>query len=147
MAARRSLGFTLIEIIIVMALLAILSTALWSNFISAINKGKDSRRKQDLKTIAEALELYYNDEAYYPLELIWGGSLANPDDASLIYLQKIPNDPLSNRSYCYDRSDENTFIIYTNLENPNDSERLSIPVTCSADGLEYNYVLKSSNQE
>jgi len=145
MAARRSLGFTLIEIIIVMALLAILSTALWSNFISAINKGKDSRRKQDLKTIVEALELYYNDEASYPLELIWGISLANPDGT--VYLQKIPNDPLSNRSYCYDRSDENTFIIYTNLENPNDSERLSIPVTCSADGLEYNYVLKSSNQE
>ena len=143
MAARRTLGFTLIEIIIVMALLAILSTALWTNFISAINKGKDSRRKQDLKTIAEALELYYNDEASYPMELIWGISLANPDGT--VYLQKIPNDPLSpNRSYCYDRLDEYTFTLYANLENPNDPDS-DPPQTCGGGG-EYNYIIKSSNQ-
>ena len=145
MVARRTFGFTLIEIVIVIALLAILSTALWSNFISAINKGKDSRRKQDLKTIVEALELYYNDEAVYPLELIWGDSLVNPDDASLVYLSKIPNDPLPNRSYCYDRSAEDTFSLYANLENPNDTDRLDPPQACGGEG-EYNYVLKSSNQ-
>lgn len=142
MASRRSLGFTLIEIIIVMALLAILSTALWTNFISAINKGKDSRRKQDLKTIAEALELYYNDEASYPLFLDWGISLANPDGT--VYLQKIPNDPLPNRSYCYDRLDDNTFTLYANLENPNDPDS-DPPQTCGGEGA-YNYVIKSSNQ-
>lgn len=148
MAARRSLGFTLIEIIIVMALLAILSTALWSNFISAINKGKDSRRKQDLRTIAEAFELYYNDYASYPSSpLDWGNPLVHPDNPGNLYLRKIPTDPLyPNRNYCYDDGGSGEFfVLYANLENQSDPDKMETTEYCSADSTDYNYVVKSSN--
>lgn len=57
----RQAGFTLIEIIIVMVIIGILVTLAGGGYMTSQQKGRDARRKGDLKQIANALELYTND--------------------------------------------------------------------------------------
>lgn len=141
-------GLTLIELIIVMAIIAILATGLYVNFIGSIQRGRDSRRKQDLTAISKALELYYNDNNAYPVApLPWDGTLSHPDNENTIYMTKVPNDPQSpDRNYCY-WSDGNFdyYRLMTNLENQNDPEILDTPEYCPVDDLYYNFAVKSSN--
>lgn len=61
-------GFTLMEILIVTALIALIATAalIIINPMQQINKGFDSQRKHDLDVFKKALEDYYNDKGCYP---------------------------------------------------------------------------------
>jgi type II secretion system protein G len=59
-------GFTLVELIVVMAIIGILATLGFSSYTNSINKSKDARRKADLRSIMTALQLYYNDNGQYP---------------------------------------------------------------------------------
>ena len=61
-----SSGFTLIEVIIVVTILSLLITSVMIYVIPTLNRGRDSRRKADLRKIADALEEYRNDKGSYP---------------------------------------------------------------------------------
>ena len=139
-------GFTLIEIILVIAIIGVLASLFVGNIFSSLARGRDSRRKQDLRSISQALELYYNDNNKYPDSLPAGGAVfTHPNDPDTIYLQKIPNDPSSSNSYCYEtESGSGTWYkIMTNLENAQDSEVVSPLVWCGGD--EFNFGIASTN--
>lgn len=141
-------GITLIELILVMSIIAIISGALWGNFFPSLIKGRDSRRKQDLQSITRALEMYYNDNRSYPNPTVastWGQSMQNPNNTTIIYMQKIPSDPAyPEYSYCYD-SDGTYYKLYAHLENisDNDPKKLNPEVLC--DTKYYNYGISSVN--
>lgn len=59
-------GFTLIELLIVIAIIGILAGVVASTFVNSQRRGRDAQRKSDLKNIASALELFYNDYNKYP---------------------------------------------------------------------------------
>ena len=61
-------GFTLVELILVMAIIAILTTFITGGLGSSQVKGRDAQRKSDLRQMASALELYYQDYGEYPAE-------------------------------------------------------------------------------
>lgn len=63
-AARRA-GFTLIELLIVVAIIAILAAIAVPNFLEAQTRSKISRTKNDLRTMATALEAYFVDYNSY----------------------------------------------------------------------------------
>jgi prepilin-type N-terminal cleavage/methylation domain-containing protein len=66
---RRSVSvfaFTLIELLIVVAIIAILAAIAVPNFLEAQIRAKVSRTKNDLRTIATALEAYHVDCNQYP---------------------------------------------------------------------------------
>lgn len=138
-------GFTLLELLVVITIIALLSGVLWVNFATSIVKGRDSRRKQDLESISKALELYYHDNKAYPSTLPdWGESLIHTSDSRVVYMAKLPNDPSSSRSYCYESDETGSYYsLYANLENRNDPKIIIIPVTC--EGSEYNYSISSTN--
>src|SRR3989338_4818383 len=60
------LGFTLIELIVVISIIGILTTIGTATYTTAQQKSRDARRKQDLGALKSALILYYRDYKEYP---------------------------------------------------------------------------------
>jgi prepilin-type N-terminal cleavage/methylation domain-containing protein len=82
---RRSGGFTLIELMIVIAIIAILAAILVPNFIRARAQGQLTACKSNLKNIGTALEMYSTDwSGKYPT----GTTVLTPN-----YLKTIPECP------------------------------------------------------
>jgi general secretion pathway protein G len=59
-------GFTIVELLVVIVVIAILAAITVVAYNGIQVKARDSQRKQDVKTIAKALELYYIDNGQYP---------------------------------------------------------------------------------
>src|SRR5690349_2724010 len=59
-------GFTLIEILIIVGIIALLSSVLITSLNQARIKSRDTKRKGDLNQLVKALELYYNGNSGYP---------------------------------------------------------------------------------
>lgn len=115
-------AFTIIELLIVIAILGILATMLMMNYRGQVDRGMDVRRKTDLKKIAAAFEAYYNDKNCYPPATILqncGGSELAP------YLEKIPCDP-TNIPYVYVPVDASNvcgdFRIFGTLKDRSDTD-------------------------
>jgi general secretion pathway protein G len=80
----RQKGFTLIELIIVFALIGILVGLALPQFKTSVTKAKESALKENLFRFRELIQQYYTDKGKYPLTL-----QALVDDN---YLYKIPSD-------------------------------------------------------
>ena len=63
---RKERGFTIIELLIVIAIIGILATLVLTNFRGAQAKGRDTVRQNDINSMYQKLEEYYNDEGSYP---------------------------------------------------------------------------------
>jgi len=61
MSVKQKNGFTLIELLIVVAIIAILAAIAVPNFLEAQVRAKVSRTRNDLRSLAVALEAYYVD--------------------------------------------------------------------------------------
>ncbi|MCX6704946.1 MAG: prepilin-type N-terminal cleavage/methylation domain-containing protein, partial [Candidatus Woesebacteria bacterium] len=63
---KKGAGFTLVELLVVIAVLGVLVTIGLTSFTSAQMRGRDTQRKSDLKEVSSSLEIYYNDYGRYP---------------------------------------------------------------------------------
>ncbi len=66
-------AFTLIELLIVVAIIAILAAIAVPNFLEAQTRSKVSRVKNDLRVLATGLESYAVDNNQYPPHLVFPG--------------------------------------------------------------------------
>ncbi|MFW5703309.1 MAG: prepilin-type N-terminal cleavage/methylation domain-containing protein [Patescibacteria group bacterium] len=82
-------GFTLIEIIIAVSIIALLILLPFLAFGQIQKQGRDAQRKGDVASIRNALEQYYADNGTYP-DLL-------EDLVTEGYLAEIPEDPFSGR--------------------------------------------------
>ena len=93
-------GFTLIEILIVMAIVAMLITLAVPRYFGSLEKSKETVLRETLATTRDALDKYYADNGKYPDSL----------DAlvSKKYLRSIPFDPVtdSNATWAIIPSDD-----------------------------------------
>lgn len=122
----KKLGFTLVELLIVVSLIAILAAVGLATYITFIKNARDVRRQSDLKLIQSSLEQYHADQKYYPFEAIPGNSLTY---GTKTYLNKIPNDPQANPDYFYKPSGSGcsisspqnctNYCLFAKLENVN----------------------------
>lgn len=153
-------GFSLTELLVVMAVAAILVQLGVSAYLSAQKKGRDAKRKADLAKTADTLEMYLNDNAVYPNALggliegcaagacEWGAPFVAANGT--LYSAKLPTDPLKSQQYAYEAVGKG-YRLYSRLENIKDS---SVPVfseyniNCGAameQTVNCNYVISSEN--
>ena len=56
---KKAHGFTIVELLIVIVVIAILATISIVTYVGIQNRARDTQRKQDVASIARALEMYY----------------------------------------------------------------------------------------
>ncbi len=88
-------GFTLIELLVVISIIGLLASVVLVSLNGARQKSRDAKRLADIRQIASALELYYNDNSGYPTAA--GGS---PNGLVPNYLGQIPRAPTPNDGSC-----------------------------------------------
>jgi prepilin-type N-terminal cleavage/methylation domain-containing protein len=76
---KRNLGFTMIELLIVIAVLGILAVAVLAaiNPIEQINRGRDTGSRSDAEQLLSAVDRYYTVAGFYP----WRSSTTEGTDA------------------------------------------------------------------
>lgn len=63
---RKKTAFTLIEMLIVIVIIGILASALVPRLISIQTRARDTKRKVDLRQIANGIAIFYNDNGRLP---------------------------------------------------------------------------------
>ena len=80
-------GFTLIEIMIVMSIIALLLTIALPRYFGSIDKSKDVALKENLKVLRLSLDRFYADKGRYPQNL--------EEIVENRYLRSVPFDPVT----------------------------------------------------
>lgn len=144
-------GFTLIELVVVIAIIGVLTAFAVPNFMAARERARDVQRKNDLKQLQNAVEMYKLDYGEYPIDspaglydgmkttnICWYSDGSNglifsstvPLD-KVIYMKKIPKDPTrttNNGAYFYISpigTDKYKYTLCACLENKADSDGIA----------------------
>jgi len=105
-------GFTLLEMMVVVAIIAILAGILIPNFTRARAQAATSACMANEKTIATALELYFTDHQAYPATSSVNSSFVTTMSG---YMNQVPIDPAagSTKFYSYATSTTGGVTTYT----------------------------------
>jgi general secretion pathway protein G len=87
-APRRSQGFTLIEMLIVMTLIVVLASVGLIAYQSSVRRGREAVLKEDLFRMRDAIDQYYADKGKYPTDL--------NELVATNYIRRVPVDPITN---------------------------------------------------
>lgn len=87
-------GFTIVELLVVVAIIGILAAIILVSLGNARKNGRDNQRVANINTIASALSTYYADNHSYPTAL---------SGIPAAYLAALPKDPLD-PTYTYQYS-------------------------------------------
>ena len=102
---KKQAGFTLVEVMVTMTIIAIMGTIVVINVLPRMNQARGDKAKIDIARLSQALEYYNLDTSKYPetLEALvtpqsGGDERANPDG----YIKILPDDPWGNPyNYAY----------------------------------------------
>ena len=86
----KSKGFTLVELLVVLAILALLLTLAVPRYFASIERAKDAALMHDLNTLRESLDKFYADTGRYPKTL--------EDLVERKYIRKLPVDPITGKN-------------------------------------------------
>jgi len=146
---KRYFGFTLVEILIVFAIIGLLSIFSAIYGPAQLQKARDAVRKQQIDRIKGAIEEYYQDEDCYPQTIPnCKNSISN---GNLVLLDRIPCDPLNKLSYTYVPEIAvcpKSYQLYANLEYLQDKiiDKIGCRNGCGPE-CQFNYGTASSNEK
>jgi len=143
-------GFTLIELMIVIAIMGILTMVTVSQFVTAKKKANDVARKSDLNGVSKSLQMYFVDYGKLPdsedgkiklngQTLEWGGEFK---DGDYVYMKVMPKEnSTSLPPYCY-KTDTGLkkYALFAQLENTVDKECEGNFYTCNGNTYCFAYV-------
>jgi len=95
MMCRTHRGFTLIQRLIVVAIIGVLAAIAVPNFLQAQTRAKVARAIGDLKSLGNALEMYHTDMNQYPISQSGPRSL-NALTTPVAYMGSVPSNPFRN---------------------------------------------------
>lgn len=90
LARRPSKGFTLIELIVVLAIIGLLASIVAPRYVRTVDNAREASLKTSLNVMRDAIDKYAADQGRYPDsldELVRRG-----------YLRRLPEDPITGRS-------------------------------------------------
>ncbi len=94
-------GYTLVELLVVMAMIGILSSVIMVGLGSSREKARDAIRAGDLKSLSQAVETYFSENFEFPAALD-DGNEESVDDLKQYYSDRIiPHDPNPESHYQY----------------------------------------------
>ncbi|MHB8635907.1 MAG: prepilin-type N-terminal cleavage/methylation domain-containing protein [Fimbriimonadaceae bacterium] len=109
-------GFTLVELLIVIIIIAVLAAIAIPKFVNSSERSKEASLHADLKLVRDAIELFHNDTGGYPAVLTDLSATAAPSSGkdstgaayAIVatnwkgpYLATVPNDPVSETGLTY----------------------------------------------
>ncbi|MEQ1668126.1 MAG: prepilin-type N-terminal cleavage/methylation domain-containing protein [Sulfuriferula sp.] len=83
----KSSGFTLVELLVVMAIIALLLSLAAPRYFNSVEKSKEAVLRENLMLTRQALDKYYGDNGKYPDTL--------DQLVSKRYLRSLPLDPIT----------------------------------------------------
>ena len=127
---RNKSGFTLIEILVVIAIICLLASIVLVGLGGFRSRGRDARRISDLRQVQNGFELYFNKCGYYPGGATTGvcnttnpTTWTNVQDALInaqIGITTIGSDPTPGVSYGYAVStNRQSYIVGATMEDAN----------------------------
>lgn len=158
------MAFTLIELLVVITIIGILLSVATVSWTNAQEKSRDSKRKSGLKSVQQALELYFQDNGTYPpsnggkivcpnpptpTDIVWGGNFTCTAPTAATYINPLPKDPrggttgttpIITHDYYYTTGAATptgeflTYILSAGLENDNDAENCTDGAACVTNG-------------
>lgn len=84
---RRQKGFTLVELLVALAIIATLLSLAAPRYTGSVDKAKEAILRENLATLREAIDKYFGDNGKYPIVL--------EDLVTKRYLRRIPLDPVT----------------------------------------------------
>ncbi len=85
--ATRHSGFTLVELLVVMAIIALLLSLATPRYFKSVDKSKEAVLRENLATTRQALDKYFGDNGKYPDTL--------DELVAKKYLRSAPMDPVT----------------------------------------------------
>ena len=101
-SARRTAGFTLVEIMVVVVILGILAVLIVPRVLGRTDEAKQAAAKHDIATVMQSLKLYKLDNGRYPTNDQGLQALVSKPTSAPVpsnwkpYLDKLPKDPWGN---------------------------------------------------
>lgn len=100
--ARRTRGFTLIELMVVLVIMGVLAALIVPNILGRTDEARQTAARTDISTLMQALKLYKLDNGTFPtqqqgLQALVAKPTTPPIPANWKpYLEKLPTDPWGN---------------------------------------------------
>lgn len=140
---KASPGFSLVELLVVIAVIGVLSGVLIINLVGVRGRAADAGIKSDFKSLKSALRLYYNDYQQYPASSgsqIMGCGAAGTSAcavggafsaAGTTYMGELPD------SFAYYSDGEDEFLLIAPLDNQSDQAIAESQAKCNPSGRTY----------
>jgi general secretion pathway protein G len=128
-------GFTLIEILIVVVIIGILGAVIVPNLLGRPDQARMTAAQSDLRSLANALDIYRLDNYQYPstdqgLEALVSKPSGFPEPKNYNpdgYIKKLPSDPWGS-PYVYERVDEGFTLFSLGADGTEGGEGLNADI-------------------
>ncbi len=113
---RKQCGFTLVELLVVIVVLAVLAAIVLPKFVNSSARSKESALQADLRELRNAVSAFQVDTGRYPNALadlaesdetrVRGadGAAVNARDWHGPYIESVPTDPVTGTAFKYDKN-------------------------------------------